>query len=177
MFKTTSSKKVYANPWLTLYEDAIEFENGVAGTYSYVERGDGVCVAVLNERDEILLLQQYRYPIRALSWELPAGKIDDGETPLEAVIREVREESGLVIETAEEMGWFYPLNSCTTEKGYNFIARVSGQNLESADVSMQDEAIVDKRFVSLDAALEMIAAGEITDLLTVNLIQMVVRRS
>lgn len=175
MFKQRSSQTVYQNTWMTVFEDAIEFPDGSSGIYGYVRRSDGAGIAAINPAQEILLIKQYRYPIKAYEWNIPGGGID-GDQPAAAAQRELMEETGVTIESIEKIGEFYPLSSCSTEKGYIFLCRVSNSSLPAEDVSDHNEDVQEKRFVPLAEALAMIDRGEITDAATSNVIQLVARR-
>jgi len=175
MFKRINSKQVYQNPWLSLNEDKIQFENGDDGIYAYVDRGDGASVIILNEKNEILLVKQYRYPIKAYEWNIPGGGIDS-LAPEEAARTEIEEEVGIKLGKLEKIAEFYPLSSLATEKTHIFLARVANCILEGKDVSPSDEEIIEKRFFSIKQALSMIDQGEITDANTANMIQLVARK-
>ncbi len=175
MFKKINSKQVYQNPWLSLIEDEIQFENESRGTYAYAERSDGVSVIILNEKTEILLVKQYRYPIQAYEWNIPGGGIDSLE-PEEAARTEIEEEVGVKLGKLEKIAEFYPLSSLATEKSHIFLARVANCTLEGKDVSPSDEEIIEKRFFSIKQALNMIDQGKITDANTANMIQLVARK-
>lgn len=175
MFKKLSSKSVYKNKWMEVIEDEIEFPDGKKGIYGYVKRSDGAGVAIVNEQSEILLVKQYRYPVNKMEWNIPGGAID-GFDPKEAAIREVLEETGLVIDTVEKLYEGFPLSSCSTEKSFVFFTRVADVLLPSSDVSEYDEYIEEKRFVPISEAIKMIDFGEITDANTCNVIQIVARK-
>lgn len=175
MFKTLSSKSVYKNKWMEVFEDAVEFPNGTTGIYGYVKRSDGACIAVVNENNEILLIKQYRYPIQAYEWNIPGGGID-GQDPETAAIREVAEETGVVVTNLEKLIESYPLSSCSTEKGSVYLARVENVELPKHDVSDADEMVLEKKFIPINEALKMVDAGEITCSDTCNVVQMVARR-
>lgn len=175
MFKTLSSKSVYKNKWMEVFEDEIEFSNGTKGIYGYVKRSDGAGVAILNEKSEILLVKQYRYPVKKMEWNIPGGATD-GSDPREAAIREVLEETGIALESVEELYEGYPLSSCSTEKGYVYLARVENVTVPNSDVSEFDEYMEEKRFVPISEALRMIDSGNISDANTCNIIQIVARR-
>lgn len=172
MFKTLSSKSVYKNKWMEVFEDEVEYPNGSKGIYGYVKRSDGAGVAVVNENNEILLIKQYRYPIKAYEWNIPGGAID-GDDPEAAAKREVKEETGVEVGSVEKLFEGYPLSSCSTEKGYVYLARVENVELVADDVSDDDEMVVEKRFIPIKEALRMVDDGEITDSDTCSIVQMV----
>lgn len=175
MFKTLSTKSVYKNKWMEVFEDEIQFPSGKKGIYGYVKRSDGAGVAIVNERSEILLVKQYRYPIDKLEWNIPGGAID-GFDPKEAAIREVFEETGIKIDSVEKLYEGFPLSSCSTEKSFVFFAKVTDVLIPDFDVSEYDEYMEEKRFVPIAEALKMIDSGEITDANTCNIIQIVARK-
>ena len=175
MFKTLSSKSVYKNKWMEVFEDEVEYPNGTKGIYGYVKRSDGAGIAVVNQNNEILLIKQYRYPIKAYEWNIPGGGID-GDDPEVAARREVKEETGVEVTHLEKLIESYPLSSLSTEKGYVYLARVENVELVQEDVSDSDEMVIEKRFIPIKEALRMVDAGEITDADTCSVVQMVGRR-
>ncbi len=161
---------------MRVHEDVLELKPGVEGIYGYVERVDGVFVAILNEKDEILLIKQYRYPIDKYEWSIPGGASDGGGRLEEEARREVYEETGIKLGELEKLGLFYPLSSCSTEAEHLFLAR-GDYAIDSQEVTGEaDEEIVERRFVSMKQAVEMIDRGEISDPFSSTAIQMVARR-
>lgn len=175
MFKKISSRSVYKNKWMEVFEDEIEFPSGKRGIYGYVKRADGAGVAVVNENNEILLIKQYRYPINQFEWNLPGGGVSDAD-PESSALRELKEETGVSVTTLEKLYEGYPLSSCSTEKGSVYIARVANVELSLLDVSQDDELIIEKRFIPLQEALDMIDRNEITNGETCSIIQLVARK-
>lgn len=174
MFKKLNTKEVYRDKWLTLFQDQIEFSNGTRGTYAWAERLNGVLIAVVSS-GKILLQREFRYVIGEFSWEIPGGGVDDGEDHKSAAIRELREETGIVVSNLVKLGEFYPLNSFNTEKGHVFLAQVQNEKSSTSNTEVSEE-ITEQKFFSFEDALEMIDSGEINDAMTANIIQMVVRK-
>lgn len=175
MFKKLSSKTVYKNKWMEVFEDEIEFPNGQKGIYGYMQRSNGSGVIVLNDQNEILLIKQYRYPIGRMQWSIPGGAID-GTDPEQSAIRELKEETGVEVVSIEKLVELYPLSSGSTEKEFIYLAKVNSVVLTSEDVSDVDEFVEEKRFVPILEALQMIDAGENIDPVASNLIQIVARK-
>ncbi|NMB56774.1 NUDIX hydrolase [Candidatus Beckwithbacteria bacterium] len=115
MFKILKTKKVYETKFITVFEDEIEFPSGQKGIYNFIARKNGVAILASDSQDRILLLKQYRYPIKDFSWSLPAGSIDDNENLESAAVREFKEETGFEISSLQKINIFYPLDSCTAE--------------------------------------------------------------
>ena len=175
MFKKFDQHLIYQDMWLTLYKDDIKFADDTYGTYVWTARKPGVNIVIVNSDHKILLQKEYRYVIDSYSWEVPGGGIDDGETPKQAAIREVKEESGLEIDNLEYLGEFYPLNSFNKEKITAFLGFTKSNSLSTSGLEMS-ESISEQRFFTFDEVLKMIDNGEITDAMTANITQIVIRK-
>src|SRR5581483_8707675 len=92
-WKTIRSTVVYQSPWITLYDDEVTQPNGEPGKYSYV-KGPPFVLTVAFDGERFILVEQYRYPLKQITVEVPGGGIDEGETPLNAAQREFEEETG-----------------------------------------------------------------------------------
>lgn len=88
--------------------DTVDLGAGGVVRREYVEHPGAVCILALDDEDRVLLLHQYRHPVRMLLWELPAGLLDvPGEPPLEAARRELAEEADLYAERWDVLvDWF-----------------------------------------------------------------------
>ena len=88
-----SSELVASSPWRSILRDRL-LVDGRPTEYGYLGVPRAVFVAAVTEDDELLLVRQYRHPVRDWTLEVPAGSVADGETPLDAAKRELREEAG-----------------------------------------------------------------------------------
>lgn len=89
----------------TIVSDCVKV-NGKTSFYDYLEMKEGVCILTLHKQD-IVVLKEYRYPIRTWQKEFPGGLIDPGETPEKAAERELQEETGYHAEKLINLGAFY----------------------------------------------------------------------
>lgn len=89
-----SGETVYAGRIITVRRDTVELDNGSRHPREVVHHNGAVCIAALDENGRLLLVEQFRYPIGQALLELPAGKLEKGEDPLEAAHRELAEETG-----------------------------------------------------------------------------------
>lgn len=123
---------------------------------------------------EVLLVNQYRYPIKKNDWNLPGGGIDKGESGEVAIAREVREEVGVSISNPQKLGAFYPLSSFNTELVTLFSAQV--EKPEAFTSSLSEEEFTSIKFIPIKDALAMIDSGEIADACTANALQLFARK-
>ena len=159
-WKKISSKVVYSNRWCKIKEDKVIKPDGKEGTYSVLEtRAPSVFVVALTDNKEIYLINQYRYPVKKFSWEIPGGG-SDKENLLKAAKRELLEEAGLTARYWKQIGMFNPMNGICSEDMYIFIAKDLEQTNEN---KQQEEGINTLKKIPFKNALKMIKSGKITD--------------
>jgi 8-oxo-dGTP pyrophosphatase MutT (NUDIX family) len=144
--------------WDVVRED---FEYGdTVLTREYVDHPGAVAVLALDDVDRVLLIRQYRHPIRMRDWELPAGLLDvDGEGPLEAAKRELLEEADLEATDWSDLAEFY-----TSPGGSNELLRVylaRGLTATDAFARFAEEEDIEVRWVALDEAVEAVLGGRL----------------
>ena len=89
--KTLETNLIFDGRVITVYHNKAELSDGTTAMREIVAHPGGVCVAALTEKDELLFVRQYRCPYDEIVTELPAGKLERGEDPLQAGIRELSE--------------------------------------------------------------------------------------
>ena len=157
-----SSKRVYDNPWITVREDQVVRPDGEPGIYGVVHYKN-IAVGVLAiEEDHVYLVGQYRYPLKKYSWEIPEGGCPEGEEPLLAAQRELREETGLEAERWRRLGEAYLSNSVADEYAVWFLAT----GLVPGEQSPEGTEAIDVRRLPLREAQKMALSGQITDALS-----------
>lgn len=143
---------------------------------------DAVGLLLITPGDRVVLIRQYRRPAAAALWEIPAGKIDGGETPLQAAERELMEECGMTARDYAPIAVFHPSPGICTEKVHLFLAHVdldddrarqaalseegagrAGHPLLEGVCHEPEEEILECRTFGLDEADAMVSRGEITD--------------
>lgn len=102
-----STEKIYSGKILNLRRDKVKAKDGI--TYrEIVEHNGAVAMVVFTNDGKFIVEKQYRAPVGDFMIEIPAGKIDPGEDPREAAIRELKEETGYTARSIEELTAFYP---------------------------------------------------------------------
>ncbi|GAA4861319.1 NUDIX domain-containing protein [Saccharopolyspora rosea] len=129
--RTTSSREVYANPWMSVREDAIRRPDGSPGVYGVVDKPHYALVIPL-DGDRLQLVEQYRYPLGLRRWEFPQGTAPDrAELPAaELAARELREETGLRAARLTELGTLDVAPGLSSQRGTAFLATglTAGEN-------------------------------------------------
>jgi ADP-ribose pyrophosphatase len=131
-WKTVEKRTLFKNKYIGFRNDRAERPDGVIVEYAVVEMKDYVTVICQNEDKKIVLIHQYRYPWQDDSWETPSGFIENGETPKEAAIREVEEESGYKVKKLTYLFKFRP-SGVTEAFGHLFFATVESGGTQSLD--------------------------------------------
>jgi 8-oxo-dGTP pyrophosphatase MutT (NUDIX family) len=154
----------YENPWITVWHDEVVRPDGQPGIYGVVHfRNRAIGVVALDERDRVLLVGQYRYPLDLYSWELPEGGAPFDEEPLAAAKRELLEETGCTAAHWQEVLRAHLSNSVSDEEAVVYLAR----GLTEGRAEPEGTERLQVRWVSFAEALGMVEHGEITDALSV----------
>ena len=99
--KTLKSEKIYKGAIINLRRDKVTVQGGTSYR-EIIEHNGGAVIAALTEDKKLVMVRQYRKPAEKVMLEVPAGKIDPGEKPLEAAVRELKEETGLDLVSIED---------------------------------------------------------------------------
>jgi ADP-ribose diphosphatase len=122
-FGLARSERIYASSWCGLRRDMVLLPDGSEQEYHVIEIPDAIVVVPEHADGSIVMIGQYRYPHGKTHWEVPAGRIHDGETPEEAARRELIEETGHRAGGLEPLPGFYPTNGISAHYSYAFVAR------------------------------------------------------
>ncbi|MGN0635636.1 MAG: NUDIX hydrolase [Acutalibacteraceae bacterium] len=157
--KTLKQEYKYEGKILNLRVDKAELPNGRECTREVVEHNGGVTVAALTDENELLFVRQFRYPYGEVVLELPAGKLEKGEDPFAAGVRELEEETGAVASKYIDLGKFYPSPGYCGEVIHLYGA--TGLSFTSQNLDADEFLNVEK--IPLSKAVEMVLNNEIPD--------------
>src|SRR5580700_8390018 len=157
--KLISSKLKYKNSLFSVTEDHVVDPDGFEIRRAIVQHAGSAVMMAVDTRKRVLLVRQYRVPARSYLWELPAGRLDKGETPLRAAKRELVEETGYRAKNWKKLVTFYPSPGYVAEKMTIFLA--TGLT-EGKATPMEDERIETRWFAARELE-EWIRAGKIVD--------------
>ncbi len=161
--KTLHSKCVFKGSFLDVREDEVIFPSGSSITREWINHPGAVCCIPVLKNGDICLIKQYRYPIKKYVIELPAGKLEVGETPIDCAKRELEEEIGFEAKKIRFLTMFYPAVGFVNEEMHLFLA----EDLKKADTNLDDDEFIELIPKTLGQAVEMIYSGEITDAKTI----------
>ncbi len=167
------TERIFEGKMINLRVDTVRLPNGETATREVIEHPGAVAVIALTDKDELLMVRQYRHPTGEILLEIPAGKRDRGESPLVCARRELEEETGYGAEQWEPLFSYYSTPGFSDELLY--ILKASG--LKQGQAHTDEEEFIEVVTVPVDEALCMVSRGEIRDaktiigILTVNRIQ------
>ena len=121
-FDTITSETVYRGKAFDVHRDHVKLPNGNITTLDVVVHPGAVTLIPINSRGQIIFIRQYRHPAGQVLLELPAGTLDEGESPEECALRELREEIGMSAKKLEKVGEFFLAPGYSTESMYIYLA-------------------------------------------------------
>ena len=157
--KTLTSEYVYNGKVIDVRRDDIEVSNGHKSVREVVEHSGGVTILAVKDNGNFLFVRQYRYPIKSVSLELPAGKLEKGEDSDFAAKRELEEETGYVAEKWTKLGHIYTSVGFCDEKLYLYLA----QGLKYKQVNPDEDEIIECEEYTQAEVFDMINNNQITD--------------
>ncbi len=161
-YTVLSSELLHKRPYVEFYKDMVKIRDTVKD-YSYMKVDDSVGIVAINDKGQVALVGQWRYPIDTYNWEIPAGMCEAGELPQESAVRELLEEAGAVAEQWDSLGTFQMEASKMDQKTHVFLAR---QLTMGDNAQMPDEKLT-ALWIPFEEALQKISDGELREALTV----------
>ena len=161
--KTSSSAIVFQGKLLDVRIDKVILPNGDNGVREWINHPGAVCCIPKLPNGKIALIRQYRYSVRKMMIELPAGKLDKNEAPEDCAIRELEEEIGYKANKVTFLTNIHPAIGFANEKMWIYYA----EDLEKTNQKLDSDEFIEIIPTKLEDALEMVWNGEITDVKTI----------
>ena len=155
----TASELLSGSPWRAVIRDHLRVD-GRETTYEYLTVPRAVFVAAVTDADDLLLVRQYRHPVRDWTLEVPAGSVGEGESSRDAAARELREETGGVAREWRHLSTFYSSSAHLSLRSDAWLAR--GVEIVGAQVEEEWEHVTLVR-MPLAEALERARSGGFTE--------------
>ena len=157
--KTVSSEKVFEGKIIKLFFDKVMLPNNKTATREKVWHPGAVAVVPLTSENEIILIKQYRYPVEEVLIEIPAGKLDKGESPIDCAKRELQEEVGAV------GGNLVHLSSFHTTPGFSneFLHLYLAVNFEKKENNPDEDEFLQILSVPIKECIDWVFEGKIKD--------------
>jgi ADP-ribose pyrophosphatase len=154
-----NSRETFSGRLLHVYLDEVRLPDGTTSTREWIRHPGASAVLPVFENGDVMMVKQFRYPLSQVFYEVPAGKLDPGETPGSTAERELREEAGLVCGQYAYVGHFYPSIGYTNEIIHLYVA----WDIETVSQNVDDDEFLIKERLPFRQAVEMVHSGEISD--------------
>ena len=155
-----TKKQAYTCKIFTVWEEEVSLPNGKTVKQSWIDHKPTVAVVAINDKNEILLIRQFRNATRQTLWEIPAGTLDAGpESIADCARRELAEETGFRAEKLTELFSGYLLPGYCNEYMYFFLA----EELVFEPLTPDEDEFIDVIPTSCARASELLKSGEIVD--------------
>ena len=156
-------KIVYSGDLLEVHRDKVILPNGNKSYREWVNHPGAVCCIPILPNGDIVMVRQYRYSISNEVLELPAGKIDKGESPEDCAHRELEEETGYKADSLQLLTKFYPAIGFANEEMWLFIAKDLNKTISKLD----SDEFLEVLYFNLDDLVKMVWDNKITDSKTI----------
>ena len=157
--KTISSDRIYTGKVISLKVDTVEIDNKGYQKREIVEHPGAVAIVAITEDNKVVLVKQFRKPIEQVIWELPAGKLEIGESPKECAIRELKEETGYSAKNLKLLHKFFTSAGFSNQKIYIFLAT----GLTKGEPDFDEDEFIEKYEIDINEAQNMVIKNEIED--------------
>ena len=156
---TISSRHIYSGRIIDVRVDTVRLQNGRESTREIVDHAPSICVVPVDADRNVLMVRQYRKPVDQFLLEVPAGGIEEGETPEEATRRELQEEIGHTTKNLLALSAFWLAPGWCSEYMYAFLAT----GLQPAALDSDEDEFIEVVKVPLSEVVDIIASGQVQD--------------
>lgn len=158
-----ASEQKFSGQLIDLYLDQVELPNGQTSSREWIDHPGAVCIIPVMPDKKICLIRQFRYGPGEEFIEIPAGKLDSGEAPLDCAYRELEEETGYRANKLTFLTNIHPAIGFSNEKMWMYLA----EDLEKYENKLDQDEFLELLPTPLEKALDLIWSGKITDVKTI----------
>lgn len=156
---TVSSDLIYTGKTIQLRVDTVEVPNKGYQKREIIEHKGAVAIVAITDDNKVVLVKQYRKAIEKEIYELPAGKIEIGETPLECAIRELKEETGYSVDSLKLIHKYYTTPGFSNQLVFIYLAK----NLIPGESNLEEDEFLEVYEIDREEAYNMVINNEICD--------------
>ncbi|MBS0612974.1 MAG: NUDIX hydrolase [Proteobacteria bacterium] len=157
--KQIASRALQQGRVVTFCSDRLLFANGQEYDIDMIRHPGASAIVALDAQRRVCLVRQYRHGVEDFLWEIPAGKLDRGEPPQTAAIRELAEEAGVTAGHWESLGEFLPAPGLITERVHLFLA----MRLTKGEPFPEGDEELELQWLPLEQAMRMVIDGRLDD--------------
>lgn len=157
--KTLDTREIYKGRVFTVLEQTVELENRQVAKREIVRHNGGAAIVAVDSDLNVYLVRQFRKPFDMETIEIPAGKLEIGEDPYLCAIRELKEETGIVAQKVESLGFIIPTPGFCDEKLYLYLAT----ELSMGEMRLDSDEFLSCEKRPLTECIEMVEQGGIID--------------
>lgn len=157
--KVVKKREVYKSKIFTVVEEIAHDSGGFKIERAIVRHGGSAVMLAVDDRKRVLLVKQFRLPAEKDLWEIPAGRLDPGENPLQTAKRELTEETGYSARKWKKLAAYWPSPGFLSEKMHLFLAT----DLTPGKASPMDDERIEIQWFKKKELVKMIRDGEIED--------------
>ena len=154
---------IYDGKIIKVIKDKVLCPNGKEAYREVVRHNGGAGILCITKDNKVLLERQFRYPYDEVIYEIPAGKLEAGEEPYSAALREFEEETGNKAEYLEHLIDIYPTCGYSSEVIYLYLAK----DYVTTKTNLDEDEIIETEYIPLDLVMKMIGEGKIKDAKTI----------
>jgi len=146
-----------------LAKERLRLPNGVMAELEVIRHPGASAIVPLLGDNTVVMIRQYRHAAGGFLWEIPAGTMNPGESPVECARRELPEEVGYQARSFQVLGEIFPVPGYSDERIHIFLAT----DLTRGRQKLDKDEVLDVKLIPLEKALEMVKKGEIRDAKTI----------
>jgi ADP-ribose pyrophosphatase len=150
---------MYSGRVITVNVERIELPNGETADLEIIHHPGGAAIVAVDDREQVCLLRQFRHAAGGWIWELPAGRLEPGEPPLETARRELVEEAGRKAQNWQDLGAILSSPGVFTERIHLFLA----WGLTPCPQALEKHEVIEVHWIAMREAVAMAHDGRIND--------------